>query len=218
MSSRAPCPVSSVSSTMGDEARLGLLLAGVGAMNSPRYGPAGLLVTYGSSRVMFDGGGASSRASRFDAWLVCDTRAELMPEIRRHCRALGLRPVVDGFTVEGMEIEALPVVHTSHPTVGYLIRAEGRRAVWAPEFWEFPVWAAGADLMFADAAAWGRPIRFAGGVGGHAAVQDTAEQARWHSVGRLVFAHIGRPTIRAIDAGEEPPYGEWGVEGRFYRP
>jgi hypothetical protein len=200
------------------DARLGLLLTGVGAMNSPRYGPAGLLVTCGSSRVMLDGGGASARPSPVDAWLVCDTRAELMPEIRRCCRALGLRPVVGGLTAEGVMIEPLPVVHTSHPTAGYLIRAERRRVVWAPEFWEFPVWASGADLMFADAAAWRRPIRFAGGVGGHATVQDTAEQARRHGVGRLVFAHIGRPTIRAIDAGEEPPYGEWGVEGRVYRP
>jgi hypothetical protein len=54
--------------------------------------------------------------------------------------------------------------------------------------------------------------------GADAVVQDTAEQARRHGVGRLVFAHIGRPTIRAIDAGEELPYREWGVDGRVYRP
>jgi hypothetical protein len=48
--------------------------------------------------------------------------------------------------------------------------------VWAPEFWEFPGWARGADLMFADAAGWQRPIRFARGVGGHAAVSATADQ------------------------------------------
>lgn len=187
-------------------------------MNSPRYGPAGLLVTCGSSHLMLDGGAASAGGSRVDAWLVCDAKAELMPEIRRRCRALGLRPVVDGLMVEGVEFEPLPVVHTSHPTVGYLIRAERRRVVWAPEFWEFPVWASGADLMFADAAAWRRPIRFAGGVGGHADVQDTAEQARRHGVGRLVLAHIGRPAIRAIDAGDQPSYGEWGIEGRVYQP
>lgn len=70
--------------------------------------------------------------------------------------------------------------------------------------------------MFADAAAWQRPIRFRGGVGGHAAVLDTAEQARRLGVGRLVFAHIGRPTIRAVDAGLQPPYGEIGREGATY--
>jgi len=90
-------------------------------------------------------------------------------------------------------------VHTRHPTYGYLISCGSRRVVWAPEFWQFPLWVAGADLMFADAAGWARPIRFARNVGGHAAVCDTARLARENGVRRLVFAHIGRPSIRAID-------------------
>jgi hypothetical protein len=32
-----------------------------------------------------------------------------------------------------------------------------------PELWEFPSWALDADLLFADAAGWNRPLRFAGG-------------------------------------------------------
>ncbi|MFB9839222.1 MBL fold metallo-hydrolase [Actinoallomurus acaciae] len=191
-------------------------LIGVGAMNSPRYRPAGLLVTHERCRVMLDGGGAGGPASPVDFWLVCDARAELMPQIRRYCRGLRVTPVIADVQTGGLVVEPLPVVHTSHPTFGYLMRVGGRRVVWAPEFWEFPEWARGADLMFADAAGWRRPIRFAGGVGGHAAVSATAEQARRHGVARLVFAHIGRPAIRAIDAGQEPPYGEWGVEGRVY--
>ena len=71
--------------------------------------------------------------------------------------------------------------------------------------------------MFADAAGWNRPIRFAGGVGGHMAALDVAEQARAHRVARLVFAHIGRPSLRAIDAGRRLPFGEWGEPGRTYR-
>ncbi len=94
----------------------------------------------------------------------------------------------------------------------------GRRAAWAPEFWRFPEWADGVDLLFADAAGWARPIRFAGGVGGHAAALDVAREARERGVRRLVFAHIGRPAIRALDAGEMPPFGEVGVVGRTYRP
>ena len=88
---------------------------------------------------------------------------------------------------------------------------------WAPESWEFPAWAAGVDLMFADAAGWNRPIRFARGVGGHMAALDVARQARAHGVRRLVFAHIGRPSLRAIDAGARLPFGEWGRTGRTYR-
>lgn len=74
-----------------------------------------------------------------------------------------------------------------------------------------------ADLMFADAAGWNRPIRFAGGAGGHACVRDTAMAARRAGVQRLVFAHIGRPSINAIDRGEQPPFGQWGSDGAVFR-
>jgi hypothetical protein len=45
-----------------------------------------------------------------------------------------------------------------------------------------------------------------------------AEQARAHGVHRLVVAHLGRPTLRALDAGERLPFGEIGEVGRTYRP
>lgn len=93
----------------------------------------------------------------------------------------------------------------------------GRRVVWAPEFWEFPSWAQGADLLFAEAAGWRQPIRFAGGVGGHLDVWQVAEAARRLRVRRLVFAHIGRPTIRALDRGERPPFGEVASDGQVFR-
>ncbi len=204
-------------SPRGSLSCLRLTLLGVGAMNSPRYRPAGLLVSWPGRRIMFDGGGAAVPAQPVDAWLVTDARAELIADIRRRCRAAGLRPEVGGWAGNPVHVRSLPVAHTSHPTHGYLIEAAGRRVVWAPEFWRFPDWAAGADLMFADAAGWARPIRFAHQVGGHACVLDTADQARRYGVRRLVFAHIGRPSIRARDAGHRPPFGEWGVEGHTYR-
>jgi hypothetical protein len=89
--------------------------------------------------------------------------------------------------------------------------------VWAPEVFEFPRWAHGVGLMFAEAAGWERPIRFAGGVGGHLHVPAVAEAARRHRVGRLVFAHIGRPTIRAMDRGERPAFGEFARDGQVFR-
>ncbi len=165
-------------SPRGSLSCLRLTLLGVGAMNSPRYRPAGLLVSWPGRRIMFDGGGAAVPAQPVDAWLVTDARAELIADIRRRCRAAGLRPEVGGWAGNPVHVRSLPVAHTSHPTHGYLIGAAGRRVVWAPEFWRFPDWAAGADLMFADAAGWARPIRFAHQVGGHACVLDTADQAR----------------------------------------
>lgn len=194
-----------------------LTLLGVGAMNSPRYAPAGLLVACGRHRIAFDGGPGAEPPGRLDAWLVCDDRSELRAALRRLAAARGLEPVVAPWHDRDLAVEPQPVEHTSHPTVGYLVESAGRRVAWAPEFWTFPEWAAGVDLLFADAAGWNRPIRFAGGVGGHAAALQVAEDAQRHGVRRLVLAHIGRPTIRAIDAGERPPFGELGHDGARYR-
>lgn len=199
--------------------RFRLLLAGVGAMNSPRYAPAGLQVEHDRSLIMLDGGpGSAPAAERLDAWLLTDQRAELIREIRELARSRGVEPRVASYRAAGLEIAPLPVVHTSHPTYGYLIGAGRRRIVWAPEFLEFPPWAAGADLMFAEASGWERPIRFAGRVGGHAAALTVAAEARRHGVRRLIFAHIGRPTIRAVDAGRRPPFGRLGREGEAFYP
>jgi hypothetical protein len=140
-----------------------------------------------------------------------------MPQIRARAGELGVRPAVEPFRADGLALRPLPVRHTSHPAYGYLIETARQRAAWAPEFWTFPDWAAGVDLMFADAAGWDKPIRFAGGVGGHACVREIAAVARRAGVRRLVFAHIGRPSIRAIDRGERPPFGSWGRDGAEYR-
>lgn len=193
-------------------------LLGIGAAASPRFPPAGLLVEHRGTRLVLDGGPGAEAEGDLDAWLVTDARAELLPRIRRSARARGLEPGVRTFESPDLIVEPHPVVHTSHPAFGYLIRAHGRRVVWAPEFWQFPDWAAGADLMFAEAAGWSRPIRFAGGVGGHAPAIEVAREAEARDVKRLVLAHLGRPTLRALDSGEQPPFGEVGVVGRTYRP
>lgn len=196
--------------------RLTLTLLGAGAMNSPRYAPAGLLTEHGAVRVALDGGPGAVPSGPLDAWLVTDERAELIRELRQLAASHDLVPCARSFSRHGMRVTMHPVVHTSHPTFGYLIEAAGKRVVWAPEFLEFPDWAADADLMFADASGWTRPIRFAHGTGGHAAAIKVSEEALARHVRRLIFAHIGRPTIRAIDAGLQPPFGEFGADGAVY--
>lgn len=195
-----------------------LTLTGVGAMNSPRFAPAGLLLEHERARVMFDGGAEGAPEGSLDAWLVTDARAELIGEIRRAARDREVRPLVVRSDAPGLTVRPRKVAHTSHDTYGYLIEAEGRSIAWAPEFWRFPPWASGVDLLFADAAGWSRPIRFAGGVGGHACVMDVATEARRRGVRRLVFCHIGRPTIRALDGGLRPPFGEMGRDGVTFHP
>lgn len=196
-----------------------LTLLGVGAMDSPRYAPAGLLVDRDGTRVMLDGGAGAVPDPPLDAWVVTDERAELIREIRRLADERSVEPpAIRSFSRRGLRIRPRRVVHTSHETCGYLIEADGRRIAWAPEFFEFPGWARGVDLLFADGSSWSRPIYFAGGVGGHAALLDVAEEARRRKVRRLVFAHIGRPTIRAMDRGSEPPFGAFGYDGMVVEP
>jgi hypothetical protein len=193
-----------------------LTTLGVGAMSSPRYAPAGLLVADRSVRIAIDGGPGAVPNGRLDGWLVTDERGELIRDVRKLAEGKGLVPRVGDFHGDGLRVTAHPVTHTNHPTFGYSIEAGGRRAVWAPEFSEFPHWAEQADLMFAEAASWNRPIRFRGGVGGHLDVLAVAEEARRRGVHRLVFAHIGRSTIRALARGDRAPFGEFASDGGVF--
>jgi hypothetical protein len=165
---------------------------------------------------MIDGGPGAEPAGRIDAWLVTDERAELIGKMRAMAREREAAPRAESFRRKGLRVEPKPVVHTNHPTFGFLIRARRRTAAWAPEFLEFPDWAAGVDLLFAEAAGWNRSIRFAGGVGGHLHALAVAAEAERRGVRRLVFAHIGRPTIRAIGAGQRPPFGEFARDGQIF--
>jgi hypothetical protein len=194
-----------------------LVTVGVGAAASPRYAPAGLLVVHGDVRVMIDGGPGAEPARPIDAWLVTDARSELIAAIRRLARGRRLEPAVQWFQRADLVIRPEPVVHTNHPTFGYRIEIGDRLIVWAPEFFAFPSWAAGADLMFAEASSWSRPIRFARGAGGHLPVLEVAEAARTSGVRRLVFAHIGRPTLAALAGGARPPFGELAHDGQVFR-
>jgi hypothetical protein len=185
-------------------------------MNSARYAPAGLLVEYEDLRIMIDGGKGAQPAGKLQAWLVTDVQGELIREIRQLVGSRDLEPEVATYNGDSLLIEPHAVVHTSHPTYGYIIKAKGTKAVWAPEFFKFPAWAESADLMFAEAAGWNRPIHFRGGVGGHACVVQVAREAERRGIQRLVFAHIGRPTIKAIDAGNRPEFGEFVEDGKVY--
>lgn len=193
-----------------------LVTLGVGAQNSPCHAPAGLLISCTGVRVMIDGGPGAEPGGPLDVWLVTDERAELIAAIRKLARPRGLVPYVGEYRRNAFRIEKRPVVHTSHPTCGYRIRAPGHTVVWAPEFYKFPGWARGADIMFAEGAAWSQPIRFTGGVGGHMDVLSVARQAKRFGIRRLVFAHIGRPTLRALDKGLRPPFGEMAADGQTF--
>ena len=77
-------------------------LLGVGAMNRLWLAPAGLLVEYGDSRVMLDGGPRAEPSGPLNAWLVTDARAELIRQIREHASMLGVVPA--GREVQGRRL------------------------------------------------------------------------------------------------------------------
>ena len=72
------------------------------------------------------------------AWLVSDERGELRTELRMLAAIHGVQPVAAATAIADLVIEPHPVVHTSHPAWGYLLRLPAASAVWAPEFWLFP--------------------------------------------------------------------------------
>jgi hypothetical protein len=135
---------------------LRLTLLGIGAMASPRYRLAGLLLEYDGVRLMLDGGPGAAPNGPLDGWFVTDERCEPMAAIRRLAKPRGLVPIRGRFVLGSFSVTPRSVVHTSHPVCGYLICTPTRRVVWAPEFYQFPRWARGADLRFAEAAG---PVR-----------------------------------------------------------
>ncbi len=168
--------------------------------------------------MIIDGGPEMIPKRRIDAWLLTDDHAELAASIRMRARRMGLVARVASFRTRALRIEPKVVVHTNHPAFGYEIRADGFKVVWAPEFFEFPMWARNADVLFAEASSWNRPIHFRGGVGGHLDALSVQSASRDAGVKRLVLAHIGRPTIRAIERGAFPTFGELARDGQIFLP
>ena|SRR5215207_188127 len=105
-----------------------LITLEVGAADSLRYRPAGLLVARGGVRAMLDGGPGAEPAGRLDAWLVTDERSELRSQLRPLAAERGLRPHAGSFQRGALRIDARPPVHTSHPTFGYPIEAPRERS------------------------------------------------------------------------------------------
>lgn len=153
-----------------------------------------------------DGGGAADPGRPLDAWLVCDERAELMPQIRRRARELEVRPAVASFAADGVVMRPLPVRHTSHPTVGYLIKTASQQAVWAPEFWVFPDWAARSERTLSPPATRVRPRLLIVGLsivvltvavdGG-----ETGVATGMNAIARTVGSSTAEPLSRSCSAG-----------------
>ena len=92
-----------------------LTVLGVGAMNSPRYAPAGPLVKYRKHRIMLDGGPGAEPCGQIDAWLVTDEYSALKRDIRALARALGVKPRVGRHACDGLPLAPL-YTHRTRPT------------------------------------------------------------------------------------------------------
>jgi hypothetical protein len=180
-----------------------LILLGIGAADSPRFAPVGLLLEYGHIRVGIDGGPGSEPPENIDAWLVRDDHGPLQGELRRIARETGMpEPAVVSFQHGPLTIEPIPV---ADPVCGYRIGIGHHDAAWVPEAAGLPAWTEGMDLVFADGSR----------DGPHS--QELGRTAKRLRVQRLVFVRLGPAALAAVDAGDRPAYGEWGEEGRKYR-
>jgi hypothetical protein len=101
---------------------LRLTLLGTGAMNSPRYPPAGLLVSYRRRRVMIDGGPGTEPTGPLAVWLVSDERSELRAELRALAAIHGVQPAAAATAIADLVIEPHPVV-SGRSTPGTVCRS-----------------------------------------------------------------------------------------------
>jgi hypothetical protein len=180
-----------------------LILLGIGTADSSRFAPVGLLLEYGHIRVGIDGGPGSEPPENIDAWLVRDEQGPLQAELLRIARETGMpEPAVLSYQHGPLKIEPIPVA--AH-VYGYRIAVGHHVAAWVPEAAEPPPWTEGMDLVFADGSA----------AAPH--TQELASTAKRLRVQRLVLVRLGAAALAAVDAGDQPSYGEWGEEGRKYR-
>jgi hypothetical protein len=180
-----------------------LILLGIGTADSSRFAPVGLLLEYGHVRVGIDGGPGSEPADNIDAWLVRDEHGPLQAELLRIARETRMpEPTVMPYQHGPLKIEPMAVAGHLY---GYRIVVGHHIAAWVPETPELPPWTEAADLVFADGSA------------GVPHTQELARAAKRLRVQRLVLVRLGAAALTAVDAGEQPSYGEWGEEGRKYR-
>ena len=154
------------------------------------------------------GGPGAEPHGSLDAWLVTDERAELIPAIRPLAAARDSGPRAAGFERNGLAHRDAPPWSTR--IIRPAATGSGRRGTASsglPSSTSFP-----DGRVAPTSCSRGRPhgtIRsdWPGGVGGHMDV-GVAREARRLGVKRLVFAHIGRPALRALARGERLPFGE----------
>ena len=179
------------------------ILLGIGTAESTRFAPVGLLLEYGHIRVGIDGGPGSEPAENINAWLVRDEHGPLQGELLRIAHETGMpEPEVMPHHHGPLKVEPVPVADHLY---GYRIGIGHHVAAWVPEAPELPAWAEGLDLVFADGSLDGPHT------------QELARTAKRLRVQRLVFVRLGAAALAAVDAAEQPLYGEWGQEGRKYR-
>lgn len=184
--------------------KLKLILIGTGALNSPRKDES-FLVEHGDEKILIDAGPdiKTKEFSKLTGILVCDPKSDFMKDAKRIGEKFGLIPQVKKIERDGLKIEPFEVKHTNHKTYGYTIKVDNKKIIYAPEFFEFPEKEIkGADLAILEGSAWDRPIRFIGGVGGHAALLDIWEKCKKLKV-PVVFTHIGKSVEKHLKEAEE---------------
>lgn len=172
-----------------------LYFVGTGALESPRRG-ACLMVVSGRNAVLFDVGDdvQPKHLPRVPDIILLTDPTENRKEAERLARAVGVEIAYGDWEAPDIKVKAFKVKHTGHDVYGYKVFVSDLVIAYVPEFWEFPAEAVrNADIGIFDGSAFDKPIRFAGGKGGHAPVTETLVNAFAANVKRIIFTHVGKP-------------------------
>lgn len=171
-----------------------IYFVGTGALDSPRR-DASLMVVSGDEAVLFDAGKdiQTKHVPKAPSIILVTDPQENSKEAKRLAEGFGVEVAHGDWGGKDIDVRAFRVTHTGHDVYGYLIRMSDLTIAYVPEFWKFPSEVANADIGIFDGSAYDRPIAFAGGKGGHAAILDTLIEAHQRGVKRTIFTHVGKP-------------------------
>lgn len=214
-------------------ATLAVTLLGVGNLGQSKYAPAGLLVRYKNLVLVFDGGEDNPAIpAEVDAWFVTDPQHEYFTEMQELAEGRGATLQTGwmaAFSRDELSVGAygVPYIHDDTMAYNVTICVETQpgqpnkmlKVCWVPRASEVDSYVVqDSDLAFIGAAGWEYPLVAGGGKTLAPSALDVSMKARGAGVKQLVIVNYNDDVIRAVQNGQELPFGSIGEDGDIYAP